>query len=875
MYLRLINKKIISEHHNGIITMSFSRKFNRILKGIRDNTATSLVLSFDSEESERDNDKLFVELSKALRINISLIFIDFSFLQFGVGNECISSLCYMLKKNRPLLSLNLSWNIIDDNNAEIFARSLTENSKLTSLDVSNCSLGFKGINVFSDMLKINKTLTTLHLAENEMSLKETRVLCEGLSQNSRLTLLNLSNNKIGSSTAVVLSDMLSKNRSLFFLNLAGNQIGDAGIEVLGKSLVNNTTLISIDLTHNGISSNGVKLFFNLLKENETLTSCVLNINEIGDDGVIELTEWLRINRSPPTKLLLSRCKIGDKGAESLADWLKTDESLLELNLSRNLVHVDGCRAFANRLKTNSSLKLLDLGFNRIGSEGAEILSGLLIENRSLESLNLEVSGIGDKGVTPLAFALRKNRGIIYLNLRFNQIGPEGGIKLFEALAENCSIVSLNLHSNSMGDKGIIVLARTLVKNKTITSLNIYRNEMREKGAKALIEALKINTTITYINRQANSISKESKKEISYYIKRNKKLAENLLKAIRRGNLKIVIECCEQGASLTYQNKDGNTALHLALFEKRQEIISYFFTTPMLIGRVVLTQRNNIGETIDETTPFSRDLEKVYEDAKKAGQAWPREKIMEEDLVLMRTGQSWEKIKNRISLLDEYDRAAFIEWLYCGQPSKNMSLHELNKFRQSVIKTLKELNVQVTEGLYLFTKRKIADDLRNYVSQFKEQKEKNVYINVNGEKIGINRFVLTTRSDLYRCMFLSVQKDTDEVSDFSKSPLSFFKVFRSWVYDEEINTLTDEEIHEIQKFLIEGNFDVEGYYQLTENSFSEPIQTQLEEIKDNKSGQNQISILVPFGIFNQNETNQNQVEQEQHTESFPKGMSKKN
>jgi len=264
------------------------------------------------------------------------------------------------------------------------------------------------------------------------------------------------------------------------------------------------------------------------------------------------------------------CKgIDDAEITGLAVVLKTNTTLTSLKLFDNNIGDAGMAALADALTTNATLTELDLDYNIISVAGVEVLAAALKVNATLTELDLSANSVGDAGIKALAGALKLNTRLTSLNLGQNNISATGMEVLAEVLKTNTTLTSLKLLDNNIGDAGIAALAEALQTNTTLTSLNLYGNKVSDAGIKA-------------------------KFDIHLKIKANKKLAKCLIKAAQDNDLAAVKLYVNKGASVNYQDEDGNTALHHAAKHLNPAMIDYLYGLP----QQSIHLKNKQGEVVD-------------------------------------------------------------------------------------------------------------------------------------------------------------------------------------------------------------------------------------------------------------------------------------
>ena len=239
-----------------------------------------------------------------------------------------------------------------------------------------------------------------------------------------------------------------------------------------------------------------------------------------DDGhAVVLAEVIKTN-STVTELNLSKNMVGDDGVAALAEAIKTNPTLTELNLSKNVVGDDGVAALAEAIKTNSTLTELNLSTNTAGDGGVAALAEAIKTNSTLTELNLSDNYINDEGVAALAEAIKTNSTLTELNLSDNYIHDEGVAALTEAIKTNSTLTELNLSKNIVSDNGVAALAEAIKTNSTLTELNLSDNNIHNDGVAALVEAIKTNTTLTGLNLSANYTHDDGVAALAEAIKTN-------------------------------------------------------------------------------------------------------------------------------------------------------------------------------------------------------------------------------------------------------------------------------------------------------------------------------------------------------------------
>ncbi|KAI4877557.1 hypothetical protein NFI96_028584, partial [Prochilodus magdalenae] len=208
-----------------------------------------------------------------------------------------------------------------------------------------------------------------------------------------------------------------------------------------------------------------------------------------------------------------------RDCEFLAKALKSCKSLKVLKINRSKVDDEKCRVLVKYLLDHPSLLELDLSHNLIGDRGTRALGKLL--NRShLERLDIYNNQIQGSGAQALAHALSKNTSLLSLNLRLNRLGDEGGQALAQALLKNNTLLNLNLAANELTEPTATALSHTLVQNSTLRNLNLSCNRLGVDGGKALEEGMSHNSSLLECDIRLTDVGLESEYCIGQVLRTN-------------------------------------------------------------------------------------------------------------------------------------------------------------------------------------------------------------------------------------------------------------------------------------------------------------------------------------------------------------------
>ena len=202
----------------------------------------------------------------------------------------------IVKRERKLKQLTLSYNSLTNNAAKDFAEALEHsNCKLECLDLSSNNLTDNAAKDLGEALKhSNCKLESLDLHYNKLTDNAAKDLGEALKHsNCKLKWLDLNSNKLTDNAAKDLGEALKhSNCKLESLHLGVNKLTDNAAKDLGEALKHsNCKLESLDLSFNQLTDNAAKDLVEALKHsNCKLESLDISYNNFTEEGRQYLTD---------------------------------------------------------------------------------------------------------------------------------------------------------------------------------------------------------------------------------------------------------------------------------------------------------------------------------------------------------------------------------------------------------------------------------------------------------------------------------------------------------------------------------------------------------------------------------------------------------
>ncbi|NWV00609.1 DRC5 protein, partial [Upupa epops] len=208
---------------------------------------------------------------------------------------------------------------------------------------------------------------------------------------------------------------------------------------------------------------------------------------------------------------------------NLAAALKRCHSLKVFKLIQSKLDDDKTRLLVHNLLDHPSLVELNLSHNLIRNRGAQAI-GELINHSRLKILDLCNNQIDHLGAQALAQALAENSTLTSLNLRLNYLGNKGGEAIGHALLTNTTLKSIHLGSNNLSEPTAALFSQVLAQNTTLTSINLSCNHLGLDGGKQLLEGLSHNKAVTEFDLRLAEVGQETEYLIQQVLRANQKAA---------------------------------------------------------------------------------------------------------------------------------------------------------------------------------------------------------------------------------------------------------------------------------------------------------------------------------------------------------------
>ncbi|XP_028409927.1 F-actin-uncapping protein LRRC16A-like isoform X2 [Dendronephthya gigantea] len=324
----------------------------------------------------------------------------------GITNKAASTVGQMLKSSKymstSLTRLDLSSNPIKADGVTAICDFLAQANALTHVDLSSTECFVESI--FGALIRgCCQNLSHLNLSGNQFT-----------NRKSKDTNLSSSYQQFFSSTGALKEIKLSECRlpadavrALFLglientvvkdvaVDISKNELKSAGLRAMTGPLSQISNLYSLDLSDNGFESDIIPLCESLC-ENKALKKLHLgqnchkgrNLNNIME-GLIKL---ISVENSPIEYLNLADSRF-KQNITLLFDSLGTNESLVELDISGNMMGDEGARVLAKALQINSKLRTIHLDRNNVTQSGFRDIALSLENNLTLQSMPIPLNDV--------------------------------------------------------------------------------------------------------------------------------------------------------------------------------------------------------------------------------------------------------------------------------------------------------------------------------------------------------------------------------------------------------------------------------------------------------------------------------------------------
>ena len=472
--MKLILENLIKNDNLNIINLYI------IDCGMKSSENTDLLNKFIS----KNKNKL-----KNINLYTSLVYEnDFNIDVRTIKNVEISYFNLSKIRYLPIQNLNLNNNNISLEGIRIISDLIEEpNCTLRKLNLNNNYIGDEGCTILSYGLKKNKSLITLNLSRNNIiyhGLISIGIALNSKSEdkqfNSTIKKLNFSKNCIGNVALIDFCDLIKDEPEDRFIkiNMQYNNITDLSIGIFGEYMqkFKDQTFLSIT---SRISYKNKIAYLNTCTNYTKIKKIIFENFRFDEDNSKIFNEILLKNKNIENILIYYNSFISPEDIVTMSPGIENNKNIIQVYLSQCKIGDDGAIALANALFNNINISQINLDENKIGEIGAKAISEKLLSKASLKKLILSHNVINSKGASYIGKNLAEALGIQYLFINSNEIEDEGCEYLSKGIEKNDTLMQLNINNNGITNIGIKYIAKALIGKEKFMNLSISDNKITD------------------------------------------------------------------------------------------------------------------------------------------------------------------------------------------------------------------------------------------------------------------------------------------------------------------------------------------------------------------------------------------------------------
>ncbi|KAG5277970.1 hypothetical protein AALO_G00093410, partial [Alosa alosa] len=205
--------------------------------------------------------------------------------------------------------------------------------------LADCKLSKVSYEIVVSVLQSPNSLIELDLSNNDLRDSGVQLFSAGLySPKSKLQILRLSGCNLSNESLEIIASVLQSPNSLIVLDLSNNDLKDAQHQLLSAGMHNpNCKLQTLRLTGCNLSDDACEIVASVLQSSNSLIELDLSNNILRDSGAQSLSAGLYSHNCKLQTLRLAQCQITENGYGYLAIAFNSNSShLKELDLDCNL-----------------------------------------------------------------------------------------------------------------------------------------------------------------------------------------------------------------------------------------------------------------------------------------------------------------------------------------------------------------------------------------------------------------------------------------------------------------------------------------------------------------------------------------------------------
>lgn len=282
---------------------------------------------------------------------------------------------------QPLRQLYLNGNTsLGDDVSEELIVALNKGSTVTTLSLSNTSLHHCA---WARYLPFMTTLHTLDLSFNLIDDDEFGKLCKALERTYCLNHLDLSYNRFGGIKCNVIEQLVASNGALLSLSLSGNRCEDSVWTALHRGLLVNNTLLTLNLQECNISLKCALEICKCFYKND-IVSIDFSNNPLPEALIADSRGFASSSPVPvPASFAINTAKATASASAGNHIIPKTDARVLPLNPAAHALSTARCRAWSANIAQEVTMSMATL--NIVANRTAAMKAKEMALQKALES----------------------------------------------------------------------------------------------------------------------------------------------------------------------------------------------------------------------------------------------------------------------------------------------------------------------------------------------------------------------------------------------------------------------------------------------------------------------------------------------------------
>ena len=329
---------------------------------------------------------------------------------------------------QPLQQLYLNGNTaLGDDVTEDLIVALNKGSTITTLSLSNISLHQCE---WARYLPFMTTLHTLDLSFNLIDDDEFGKLCKALERTYCLNHLNLSFSRFGGIKCNVIEQMIASNGALLSLSLSGNRCEDSVWTALHRGLLVNNTLLSLNLQECDISLKCALEICKCFHKNDIVSIDFAN-NPLPESLIADPRGFAASSSSAPLNAKISKSKgpsvSAEHGGTTDNSTSAVDSRVLPLNPAAHALSTARCRAWTAQVSQEVAMSMNTL--NIVANRTAVMKAKEIALQKALESPQRNTQCVSQQNSTGALLPFSPARSVGSTVVGDSQGIPEGGLSL--------------------------------------------------------------------------------------------------------------------------------------------------------------------------------------------------------------------------------------------------------------------------------------------------------------------------------------------------------------------------------------------------------------------------------------------------------------